>query len=162
MVYDFVRALPGVHDLLVTVACGSSSADLAPAQGCQDHTSSPSALRRSPRVAPRPSHPASYVRDDGDTPLWWRRDSSGFAIDSVFPQWRESATHWHDGQCKVWGRDVAQHDKCTVISRHLSFARACATRRQRKRTRRAPAAAGAGSDNTETVPETARTNRRAR
>ena len=33
-----LRALPGVHDFLVTVARGSSSARLAPAQGCQDHT----------------------------------------------------------------------------------------------------------------------------
>ena len=32
------RALPGVHDLLVTVALRNVSQDLAPAQGCQDHT----------------------------------------------------------------------------------------------------------------------------
>src|SRR5579871_597945 len=32
-----LRALPGVHDLLVTVVRGSSSASLTPAQGCQDH-----------------------------------------------------------------------------------------------------------------------------
>jgi len=43
MVYDLLRALPGVHDFLVTVAYGSSSANLTPAQGCQDHTPSPSA-----------------------------------------------------------------------------------------------------------------------
>ena len=42
-VYDFLRALPGVHDLLVTVARGLLR-DLAPAQGCQDHTPSSSAF----------------------------------------------------------------------------------------------------------------------
>src|SRR5262249_43099258 len=44
MVYGLLRALPGVRDLLVTVMRGSSPAHLAPAQGCQDHTTSPSAL----------------------------------------------------------------------------------------------------------------------
>src|SRR5215475_8744699 len=47
MVLTLLRALPGVHDLLVTVACRSSSADLAPAKGRQDHTtwqSAPAAL----------------------------------------------------------------------------------------------------------------------
>src|SRR5579864_8410486 len=39
--YGFLRALPGVRDLLVTVAGRSSPASLAPAQGCQDHTPSP-------------------------------------------------------------------------------------------------------------------------
>src|SRR5579864_3083659 len=40
----FLRALPGVHDLLVTVASRDHHlAGLAPAQGCQDHTPSPSA-----------------------------------------------------------------------------------------------------------------------
>src|SRR5262245_18526790 len=60
-VYGLLRALPGVHDLLVTVVCGSSSANLAPAQGCQDHTTSPSApaalVARADRVhrIPRPT-----------------------------------------------------------------------------------------------------------
>src|SRR5262249_21434479 len=64
-----VRALPGVHDLLVTVACGSSPADLAPAQGCQDHAPSQSAVMplvsrhaRVHRIPPR-------VRDDASAPL---------------------------------------------------------------------------------------------
>ena len=66
-VYDLLRALPGVHDLRVTVARRSSSARLAPAQGCQDHTPSPSArccssaqelTRSTPR---RPLHPATHV-----------------------------------------------------------------------------------------------------
>ena len=69
-VYGFLRALPGVHDLLVTVAARSSPADLAPAKGCQDHTSSSvRKKRRSSREALRPSHPALNVRDDAYAPL---------------------------------------------------------------------------------------------
>jgi hypothetical protein len=52
--YGFLRALPGVHDVLVTVACRSQRVrparadialltDLTPAKGRQDHTTSPSA-----------------------------------------------------------------------------------------------------------------------
>ena len=42
----FLRALPGVHDALVTVigAMQSIVANLAPAKGRQDHTTSPSVL----------------------------------------------------------------------------------------------------------------------
>jgi hypothetical protein len=52
----YLRALPGVHDLVVTVACRSSPADLAPAQGRQDHTPSPSAT-----CAPRRSALAASI-----------------------------------------------------------------------------------------------------
>jgi len=75
-VYDFLRALPGVHDLLVTVACRSSSPDLAPAQGRQDHTSSPSAGCCSSARGSRPQHPIVHCiprptfRDD-----WPKRPS---------------------------------------------------------------------------------------
>jgi hypothetical protein len=67
-----LRALPGVHDFLVTVigAMQSIVANLAPAKGCQDHTTSPSALV--PLVVRhdrRPSHPALNVRDDAYAPL---------------------------------------------------------------------------------------------
>src|SRR6516225_6825335 len=47
--YGLLRALPGVHDLLVTVACGLLR-DLAPAKGRQDHTPSPSATCRARRT----------------------------------------------------------------------------------------------------------------
>jgi len=43
MVLTLLRALLGVHDFLVTVVCKSSFANLTPAQGRQDHTTSPSA-----------------------------------------------------------------------------------------------------------------------
>jgi hypothetical protein len=53
---------------LVTVACRSSSADLASAKGCQDHTPSSSALAHSSRTPLRPSHPAPNIRDDREAP----------------------------------------------------------------------------------------------
>jgi hypothetical protein len=53
-----------------------NSENLTSASGGQDHT--PSLVRARlafvSRKAPRPPHPASYVRDDRDTPLLWRRD----------------------------------------------------------------------------------------
>jgi hypothetical protein len=39
---------------------------------------------------PRPSHAASYVRDDRYTPLWWRRDDVDVASDLGL---RSTATH---------------------------------------------------------------------
>ena len=52
---------------------------LASAPGCQDHTTSRACIIVRPRKKSRcsnarPSHPASNVRDDRDTPLMWRRD----------------------------------------------------------------------------------------
>ena len=81
-----LRALPGVHDFLVTVARGSSSARLAPAQGCQDHTPLPHARCRSSvqeitRGTSRPSHPAPRLVTIGRTPLLPRRDARIMRID---------------------------------------------------------------------------------
>jgi hypothetical protein len=99
----YVRALPGVRDLIVTVACKSSSADLAPAQGRQDHTSSPSAhsiTRQS--MHPRPSHPAPNTRDDREAPLLeeaGRADDAGdLGPTSTRIPKIGTATEWHDGQ----------------------------------------------------------------
>src|SRR6185312_1281678 len=60
------QLLPGVHDLLVTVAHAIAekhlSANLAPAKGCQNHTASPSASSAARQSAPtRPPHPALHV-----------------------------------------------------------------------------------------------------
>ncbi len=60
--------------LLVTVALRNVPQDLAPAQGRQDHTTWPSASHRTSDDALRPSHPASYVRDDREAPLLWKRN----------------------------------------------------------------------------------------
>jgi hypothetical protein len=53
-------------------------ADLTPASGRQDHTTSPYAsapfVRTNALTLPRPSHPASNVRDDREAPLLWMRD----------------------------------------------------------------------------------------
>src|SRR5262245_61408865 len=69
-----------------------ASARLDTSNGCQDHTTSPSATTsfvragrsltktrpaitsRAPTL-PRPPHPALHVRDDRDTPLLSRRDA---------------------------------------------------------------------------------------
>jgi hypothetical protein len=32
-------------------------------------------------MPPRPSHPASYVRDDRETPLMWERDGDHYKFD---------------------------------------------------------------------------------
>src|SRR5215467_10550720 len=56
--------------LLVTVACRSSPARLAPAQGCQDHTTSPSANRAArPACAFSVHRIPPHVRDDAYAPL---------------------------------------------------------------------------------------------
>jgi hypothetical protein len=62
------------------------STTLAPASGRQNHTISPSAIASFVRamIAPelsRPSHPASYVRDDRETPLMWERDGDSYKFD---------------------------------------------------------------------------------
>ena len=64
----FLRALPGDR-LVDTVASGVASADLTPAPGCQDHTTSPSTSAPFVRVLKRPPHLAAHVRDDRETPL---------------------------------------------------------------------------------------------
>ena len=56
-------------------------ANLMPASGHQDHTTSPSALAPLVlRYSPRPLHPAPNVRDDRDTPLYRVRDSSALFL----------------------------------------------------------------------------------
>jgi hypothetical protein len=83
----YLRALPGVRDLIVTVARQSSSAHLAPAQGCQDHTISPSAANADHRRAicasalRRPSHPAPRFRDDRPKrPSYSERDGADMQV----------------------------------------------------------------------------------
>jgi hypothetical protein len=74
MVLRLIRDLPGDQALLPPLPCVISQG-VAPALGRQDHTISPSASRHSSRHAPRPSHPASNVRDDREAPLLWQRDA---------------------------------------------------------------------------------------
>jgi hypothetical protein len=81
-----LRALPGETGLCCHRPCDARSvvtsatmrkriAREAPASGRQDHTTSPSAICCSSHNTPRPSHPASNVRDDREAPLMWRRDA---------------------------------------------------------------------------------------
>ena len=95
----FLRALPGDRALLSPSLAAIASADLMPASRHQDHTTSPSALKRVrlsrqsvhriPRqrfvtIAKRPSERARDARENaGDLP----------DIASEAP-----ATRWHDGQ----------------------------------------------------------------
>src|SRR6516225_11549196 len=77
--YGFLRDLPGVHDLLVTVigAMPSIVANLTPAKGRQDHTTSPSAHASFVcRGHLRPSHPAPNVLDDRERPSCGARDGA--------------------------------------------------------------------------------------
>ena len=103
MVLTLLRALPGVHDFLVTVASRVILRDLAPAQGRQDHTTSPSASAALvARAAQRPSHPAPNTRDDREAPLSRARDGADHGSDlgfksSEFPK-IIIATDWHDGR----------------------------------------------------------------
>jgi hypothetical protein len=65
------------------------STNLAPASGRQDHTISPSAIasvvaQKLRLTLPRPSHPASNVRDDREAPLMWQRDGDHFRFDLGF------------------------------------------------------------------------------
>ena len=106
----FLRALPGVHDVLVTVigAMQSIVANLAPAKGRQDHTTSPSASTSLVRQQPtRPSHPAPYTRDDReapllssagrlDKPLIWGRDHCGRLARRAICGWHACA-NWPSG-----------------------------------------------------------------
>ena len=72
MVLRLIRALPGDQALL-SPSPRIIERSLTPAQGRQDHTISPSASRHSSLDAPRPSHPASNVRDDREAPLVSRK-----------------------------------------------------------------------------------------
>jgi hypothetical protein len=80
MVLRLTSCSPRGPGFLATVACGLASANLTPASGCQDHTTSPSASASFVRTQfahmtpQRPSHPAPYVRDDREAPLLWERD----------------------------------------------------------------------------------------
>ena len=71
-----LRALPGDRAFLPPSPRGSYPGNLASASGCQDHTTSPSAIVSFVRAtcALTPSHPALNVRDDREAPLMRARD----------------------------------------------------------------------------------------
>jgi hypothetical protein len=78
-------------------------ANLTPASGRQDHTSSPSASHavrqrriRVHRIPPR-------VRDDREPPLSVGRDGNRYSFDLGVRSTMITATHWHDGQNQLRG-----------------------------------------------------------
>src|SRR6266478_5470467 len=74
-------------------------ANLTPASGRQDHTTSPSASAPLVSTSPkRPPHPAPNVRDDRDTPLLRGRDARDVAGDLGLGSRTPNAADWHDGQ----------------------------------------------------------------
>jgi hypothetical protein len=78
----FLRALLGDRALLPPLPPRSLLLEsLTPASGRRDHTTSPSALARSPHAPLRPPHPAPYVRDDREPPLLWARDGRAYRDD---------------------------------------------------------------------------------
>ena len=67
--YGLYRALPGEPGFVATIV-RNHLANLTPASGRQDHTTSPSAVSLArPAKPPRPSHPAAHVRDDREASL---------------------------------------------------------------------------------------------
>ncbi len=98
--YDFLRALPGEPGFFATIIGGIASADLTPASGCQNHTTSPSAqaiARQSMRQ--RPPHPASptFVTV-AIRPSSRARDARRSASDLPDVASERAATLWHDEQ----------------------------------------------------------------
>ncbi|SHK00398.1 hypothetical protein SAMN05444159_2153 [Bradyrhizobium lablabi] len=69
--YGLLRALPGDRALLPPSPAELSSANLTPASGCQDHTTSPSALALFVNSTACVHRIPSRVRDDREAPLEW-------------------------------------------------------------------------------------------
>ena len=91
--------------------CASIAADLIPASGYQDATTSPSAFV--PFVVPepkRPPHPAPNVRDDRETPLMWGRDGEKYAGDLLNRSTTRPAANWHDGQITCRTQNVVNRN----------------------------------------------------
>src|SRR5258705_8968275 len=85
--YGLLRDLPGDQACL-TPSPALLLADLTPASGRQNHTTSPYASTSFVRLAfaraltlPRPPHPAPNVRDDREAPLLWARDGGSPSAD---------------------------------------------------------------------------------
>jgi len=102
MVYGLYRALPGAPGFLATITSVMQNiiANLASASGCQDHTTSPSALATFVSRAIRVHRiPAPRIVTIGrNVPL--HRGGMRESIVSICPteQARTHAADWHDGQ----------------------------------------------------------------
>ncbi len=107
----FLRALPGDHCLVATVARETRERlhDLSACVGApepHDFAVRCSIIRPRKKLRltlPRPSHPIPNVRDDREPPLYGERDERKKATDLGVRSMRETATDWHDGQITlVW------------------------------------------------------------
>jgi hypothetical protein len=76
----FLRALPSDRACL-PLSPAEKSADLTPASGRQDHTTSPSAASAHVQRAAASTASRANVRDDRDTPLSRARDGGGYRSD---------------------------------------------------------------------------------
>src|ERR1700726_1354830 len=84
MVLRLIRALPGDRALLPPSSAGKSR-DLNASVGASGPHDFAVRFSTARLVTPlRPPHPASYVRDDRDTPLLWRRDGWNTTTDLGF------------------------------------------------------------------------------
>jgi hypothetical protein len=105
----FLRSLPGEPGLLTpsSAGCASIDADLIPASGYRDATTSPSAIKRIRlKRCSRPPHPAPTLVTIAKRPSCVGRDGEGYAADLRNRAMRRSATNWHDGQitCRAQNR----------------------------------------------------------
>ena len=99
--YGFLRSLPGDRAFCLRrrPQCASIVANLAPASGCQDATTSPSASRITRQLmGRRPSHPAPTFVTIAKRPLWWRGTRGNLPVICPSSQATIPAADWHDGQ----------------------------------------------------------------
>jgi hypothetical protein len=125
-----IRDLPGVRALIAAVAYQSSSANLIPASGDQDHTTSPSAsatfVRRDKSVHRLPA--PRVVTIGRNVPLHRGGMCENIVVICPTPQATMYATDWHDGQ---FGRGV----HAGIVRRGISASEADCSPRERSDTR---------------------------
>jgi hypothetical protein len=91
------RALPGEPGFFATVADRSPPANLTPASGCQDHTTSPSASAPSSEAPPASTASRPAFVTIASRPFV-RRDGRGCIADLGIRAMSPVAADWHDGQ----------------------------------------------------------------
>src|SRR6185437_12359908 len=83
--------------------------NLTQASGCQDATTSPSAMRAFVSRAPTSIVSRLTFRDDRDTPLLPRRDGRKVKCVGLAAQAPAPATQWHDGQITCLAKNLSSH-----------------------------------------------------
>src|SRR5262249_9658028 len=98
MAYDLWRALPGVRDLIVTVACRFVTRRLSTSPGVPGPHVFAVRFGRARRTRHHVHRIPPRVRDDREPPLLPRRDARIMLVIWDFQQWLGGAADWHDGQ----------------------------------------------------------------